>query len=72
MTTLPLALTAGEPAGIGPDLCIAMSDMAFRDQLLVIADPATLKARAEMLGRSIELLEWDPAEPLPADRKSVV
>lgn len=67
MTTLPLALTAGEPAGIGPDLCIAMSDMAFRDQLLVIADPATLKARAEMLGRSIELLEWDPAEPLPAD-----
>jgi 4-hydroxythreonine-4-phosphate dehydrogenase len=44
-----IALTPGEPAGIGPDLCLqlAMQDRAF--ELVAICDPALLQARAEVL-----------------------
>lgn len=52
---LPIALTAGEPAGIGPDLCLqlAQHDLAFK--LVVIADPDLLKQRAIELGIDIKI-----------------
>lgn len=34
-----LAITAGEPAGIGPDLIIQMAQQPQQDQLIVVADP---------------------------------
>ena len=39
----PIAITAGEPAGIGPDLCLALAATADPEQLLFIAcpEPAT-------------------------------
>jgi 4-hydroxythreonine-4-phosphate dehydrogenase len=46
----PIAVTAGEPAGIGPDLCLALADTEICEQLIIIADPAVLRARAEKLG----------------------
>jgi 4-hydroxythreonine-4-phosphate dehydrogenase len=58
MTTLPvLALTPGEPAGIGPDLCVGLA--APRDHALVlIADPDILQARATLLGGEFSAAEW--------------
>jgi 4-hydroxythreonine-4-phosphate dehydrogenase len=54
----PLALTLGEPAGIGPD--IALSLWAQRDKLnippfLLLGDPEFLATRAEALGLSINI-----------------
>lgn len=51
MTTIipRIALTAGEPAGIGPDLCIALAQYAHDCQLVVIADPVLLAERAKVL-----------------------
>jgi 4-hydroxythreonine-4-phosphate dehydrogenase len=46
----PIAITAGEPAGIGPDLCLALADTEICEQLVIIADPAVMRARAERLG----------------------
>jgi len=59
-TPLPtIALTAGEPAGIGPDLCIALAhDPAPDARLVVIADPSMLQQRAIALGQPIDIIEW--------------
>jgi len=59
-TQLPtIALTAGEPAGIGPDLCIALAhDPAPGARLVVVADPSMLRQRAIALGQPIDIIEW--------------
>lgn len=46
----PIAVTAGEPAGIGPDLCLALADTELCSDIVVIADPGVLRARATRLG----------------------
>ena len=47
---IPIAVTAGEPAGIGPDLCLALADTELCSDIVVIADPSVLRARATRLG----------------------
>lgn len=59
-TQLPrLAITAGEPAGIGPDLCLELAQQNFPAQLVVVADPELLAQRARDLGLEISLLKFD-------------
>ena len=53
MTLPALALTAGEPAGIGPDLCIALSQQALPCRLSVLGDVDVLRARAAQLGVAV-------------------
>ena len=43
---LRIALTPGEPAGIGPDLCLLQELLADDVELVVIADPELLRERA--------------------------
>lgn len=45
-----LAITPGEPAGIGPDLVIQLAQRQRTEKWRVIADPALLAERAELLG----------------------
>ncbi|MWV11250.1 4-hydroxythreonine-4-phosphate dehydrogenase PdxA [Pseudomonas sp. R-28-1W-6] len=54
------ALTPGEPAGIGPDLCLLLARAAQPYPLVAIASRELLAARAAQLGLQIALL---PAEP---------
>lgn len=44
-----LALTPGEPAGIGPDLCITLAQTPGPYRLVVVADPDLLIERARLL-----------------------
>lgn len=55
-----LALTAGEPAGIGPDLCLQLGGLPREAEVVVVADRAILAARASLLGLAVELLDWQP------------
>ncbi|MDO6681934.1 4-hydroxythreonine-4-phosphate dehydrogenase PdxA [Oceanobacter sp. 5_MG-2023] len=67
--TLRLAITAGEPGGIGPDLCIQLAQQGSEHQLVVIADPQLLAERAQLLGLPLTLATFDPATaatPTPA------
>ncbi|MCZ2721162.1 4-hydroxythreonine-4-phosphate dehydrogenase PdxA [Marinomonas sp. 15G1-11] len=49
--TLPIiAITSGEPAGIGPDIILSALQKTFMGRLVVLADPSLLAARAEELG----------------------
>jgi 4-hydroxythreonine-4-phosphate dehydrogenase len=61
-----IALTPGEPAGIGPDLCIQLAQQDFPCQLIVIASPELLTQRAEQLGFSIRINEFDSSLPATA------
>jgi 4-hydroxythreonine-4-phosphate dehydrogenase len=63
--SLPLALTLGEPAGIGPDLTLGLWQRRVELDLpafYIIADPEFLKARARALGLDIALSVATPAQ----------
>ena len=64
--TLRIAITPGEPAGIGPDLLITLAQQAWDAQLVVLADAKLLKERAKLLGLPINLIEFDESAPAKA------
>ncbi len=67
--TLPrIAITCGEPAGIGPDVTLAAALESWDAQLVAIADPVLLRARAAALGLAIGIHEFDPAQAPQAHR----
>ena len=45
-----IAVTAGEPAGIGPDLCVMLARRRLPARIVVVADRGLLEARARQLG----------------------
>lgn len=59
-----IALTPGEPAGIGPDLCVALAHAPPPGaRIVVVGDPEMLAARSRVLGRPIAVREWQPGAP---------
>lgn len=63
---LRIAITAGEPAGVGPELIARLAQEVHSHELVVIADPALLVARARLLGLELNIRYFDPdAEPRP-------
>ncbi len=50
MATPRIALTAGEPAGIGPDLCVQLAQALPEAEITVIADRTLIEQRAQLLG----------------------
>lgn len=71
---LKLAITPGEPAGIGPDLVIQMAQLEWDVQLVAFADPEMMRQRAEMLNLPLSLVDYDEArnDILPAGHLFVV
>jgi 4-hydroxythreonine-4-phosphate dehydrogenase len=62
--TLPLALTLGEPAGIGPDITLAAwlrRTALDLPPFYVLGDPQALERRAKMLGLSLPITTATPA-----------
>jgi 4-hydroxythreonine-4-phosphate dehydrogenase len=60
----PLALTLGEPAGIGPDLALAVWRRRAELELApfyIIADPEFLRRRARTLGLDVPIIVATPA-----------
>ena len=53
-----LALTAGEPAGIGPDLCVQIAQQDLPYKLIVIADREHLQERARLLRLPLEIMSY--------------
>ncbi len=58
---LRIALTPGEPAGIGPDLCLQLTAPPHDVELVLVADPELLRARAAQLGTPFTATAFDPA-----------
>ncbi|MCW8994003.1 MAG: 4-hydroxythreonine-4-phosphate dehydrogenase PdxA, partial [Gammaproteobacteria bacterium] len=69
MTTPPrLALTPGEPAGIGPDLCIQLAQQPQPAELVAIAAPELLQQRAAQLGLPLSLRQFESGTPAAANK----
>jgi 4-hydroxythreonine-4-phosphate dehydrogenase len=60
--TNPLAITAGEPAGIGPDLCAQLAAAPPDIPFVVIADKDLLLQRAAQLGITLQVDEGSGGE----------
>jgi 4-hydroxythreonine-4-phosphate dehydrogenase len=60
-----LAVTPGEPAGIGPDLVVTLAGAAREADWVAVADPELLLARARLLNVPLAV-ESDPARPARA------
>lgn len=58
-----IAITPGEPAGVGPDLCIQLAQHAHPAQLVAICDPELMAQRARELNLNINITTFDAAEP---------
>ena len=63
MNPPPLALTPGEPAGIGPDLCVQFAQQSRDYPLIAICSPELLEARAKTLGLPLIIESYDKGVP---------
>jgi 4-hydroxythreonine-4-phosphate dehydrogenase len=59
MSEIPvIALTPGEPAGVGPDLAVQLARRPPAGTLVLLADPAVLAERAQLLRLPFSAREW--------------
>ncbi|MBN7797773.1 4-hydroxythreonine-4-phosphate dehydrogenase PdxA [Parahaliea mediterranea] len=64
-----IAITTGEPAGIGPDITLMAAMREWNARLVAIGDIDMLRERAKLLGLEVQLIEFQPepkSEPLPS------
>ena len=64
-----IAVTSGEPAGIGPELCLRLADFSGDAQPVILGDQDLLAARAQVLGLPVRLAPFSP--DFPVDRGSL-
>lgn len=64
-----LILTCGEPAGIGPDLCIDIAGRTWPCELIVAADIEVLRARSQQLKKPLTFLPYAPDDE-PAEHRA--
>jgi len=60
LSNLRVAITPGEPAGIGPDVTLQLAQRDWPVELVVVADPALLRERAAKLDLPLTLREYQP------------
>ena len=70
--TLRIALTPGEPAGIGPDLALALAQDSLPAAVVYFADPAVLAARAQALGVAVDIVELDEPQAATAQQGGIM
>jgi len=54
----PLYVTSGEPAGIGPDICLSLAQRQDVRPIVVLADKNLLVKRAQQLNLDINLIDY--------------
>lgn len=73
MVSVPrIALTPGEPAGIGPDLCIQLSQQDFPCECVIIGSPQLLQQRANQLGIPLKINIFDASLSSSSQQKGML
>ena len=67
-----IAVTSGEPAGIGPELCLKLADWSGAGHPVVLGDRDLLAERAAALGWSITLRDYMPGQSAAAGHLDVL
>jgi 4-hydroxythreonine-4-phosphate dehydrogenase len=63
-----LAITPGEPAGVGPEILLKFHRDNPQFRVLAVADPVLLRQEADKLALDISIQEWRPGtKPGPAE-----
>ena len=69
----PLAITSGEPAGIGPELCIQLAKSNIPCQIVLLADRHLLQSRAECVGiKAADVAAWPDYQPGTSAQVSIL
>ncbi|HUQ50698.1 MAG TPA: 4-hydroxythreonine-4-phosphate dehydrogenase PdxA [Gammaproteobacteria bacterium] len=63
-----VVVSSGEPAGIGPDICLALAGRPFGARLAVLGDLTLLETRARLLGLNVELARCDDVAAIEPHR----
>ena len=71
-----IAVTAGEPAGVGPEICLRLPDFAREHRsaarIVVLADRSLLTRTAAALQLPVVVRDWDPALSVQAGTLDVL
>jgi 4-hydroxythreonine-4-phosphate dehydrogenase len=66
-----IAVTAGEPAGIGPDLCVQLARRRLPARVVVVADRGLLQERARRLGVPLKVADYRAAGSTPLTARAL-
>lgn len=67
-----IAVTSGEPAGIGPELCLRLAGWSGAGRPVVLADRQLLQARAAALAVDVEIRDFSPETPVDRNTLEVI
>ena len=67
-----IAVTSGEPAGIGPELCLRLAAYDGPAQPVILGDRDLLAGRAEAIGLNVAFRDYCPEDPVDRDRLDVL
>ena len=66
-----IAITPGEPAGIGPDICVELVQQQWPVRLVFVCDPDLLRARAQVLGLPLSIEIYQPEAFIATRREAI-
>lgn len=61
-----IAVTSGEPAGIGPDLCVRLAEKRWPARMVLVGDIEWLRERARRLNAGVRLVPYARSDAAPA------
>jgi 4-hydroxythreonine-4-phosphate dehydrogenase len=61
-----LAVTPGEPSGVGPEIVLKLVRQHPEFRLLAVADPQLLRQAGNVLGYHLKITEWEPGDTVVA------
>ena len=67
----PLVVTAGEPAGIGPELCDALVDSPYADDIVIVGDKSLLRCQLPVIDTPFPA-KVVPGKPDPANARTLL
>ncbi|MCE1238676.1 MAG: 4-hydroxythreonine-4-phosphate dehydrogenase PdxA [Azonexaceae bacterium] len=67
-----IAVTSGEPAGIGPELCLRLAGWSGAGRPVVLADRQLLQARATVLAVDVEIRDFSRETPVDRNTLEVI
>ena len=67
-----IAVTTGEPAGIGPDISLMLASWRAPARLVLLGDRPLLEQRARLLGNPVRFADYGPDLPAPGDALEVL
>lgn len=72
MSSLPvLAITSGEPAGIGPELAASLATQSFAARIVLLGDRSLLQQRAHAIGITLDVPDYAPDSDAPLSILSI-